>query len=137
MNYLVWAVVALACYSVFTPLASLATNSAPSNVVALITNGILAASAVAVTLYRGDAVAPYVLGDAGLYIAGAGAFLSVGILAYYRALAAGPVSVVVPIFGSFIVVSSAIGVAFLGEPLTGRKVAGVALTLVGVYLVAS
>ena len=136
MNYIAWAVVALACYSVFTPLASLATNSAPSHVVALITNSILAVSAVAVTLYRGDHVAPYLFGDTGLYIAGAGAFLSVGILAYYRALAGGPVSVVVPIFGSFIVGSAAIGVAFLGEPLTGRKVAGVALTLFGVYLVA-
>lgn len=136
MNYLAWAAVALVCYSVFTPLASLATNSAPSHVVALVTNGILASAAAAVTLYRGDAVAPYLSGRTALYIAGAGAFLTVAILAYYRALAGGPVSVVVPVFGSFIVVSSALGVAFLGEPLTVRKVAGVALTIAGVYLAA-
>lgn len=67
----------------------------------------------------------------------AGAFLSVGIIAYYRALALGPVSVVVPIFGTFLVTSAAAGVVFLDEPLTARKVAGVALAVIAIYLVAA
>ena len=66
----------------------------------------------------------------------AGAFLAVGIIAYYRALSLGAVSVVVPIFGLFIVVSSVVGFVLLDEPLTLRKVLGIALAGVAVYLVA-
>jgi transporter family protein len=65
----------------------------------------------------------------------AGVFLAVGILAYYRALALGPVSVVVPVFGLFLVTSSLVGVVALDEPLTARKGVGVLLALVAVYLV--
>ena len=59
-----------------------------------------------------------------------------GIITYYRALSLGAVSVVVPIFGLFIVVSSVVGFVFLDEPLTLRKVAGIVLAGVAVYLVA-
>jgi transporter family protein len=45
------------------------------------------------------------------------------------------VSVVVPVFGMFIVGSAAVGVVFLDESLTARKVVGVALAVVAVYLV--
>jgi transporter family protein len=64
----------------------------------------------------------------------AGICLSIGIIAYYRALSAGPVSVVVPVFGLFLVTSSVIGIVFLDEALTLRKVTGVVLALVAVFL---
>jgi len=134
MNYLAWALVALVGYSVFTPLASLATDEIPSTVVALVANTMLALSAAAVIAYRGESVTPHLTGENAAYMYAAGVFLSVGILAYYQALGTGPVSVVVPVFGMFLVGSAALGVVFLGDPLTARKAAGIALAAVGVYL---
>jgi transporter family protein len=66
----------------------------------------------------------------------AGVCLAVGILAYYRALARGPVSLVTPIFGLFLVISSLVGVVILNEPLTARKAVGVVFAVVAVVLVA-
>ena len=137
MNYLVWALVALVGYSIFTPLASLATNDVPSSVVALVANSMLALSALAVVLYRDEEVVRHVAGPNGLYMVGAGAFLTVGILAYYRALSMGPVSVVTPVYGMFLVGSSILGMAFLGESVTLQKIAGIALAAVAVYLTAT
>ncbi|ESP87552.1 EamA family transporter [Candidatus Halobonum tyrrellensis] len=136
MNYLGWALVALVGYSVFTPLASVATNHLPSNVVALGANTMLAVTALAVTLVRGDDVVGGLTGEYAVYVAGAGVALSVGILAYYRALATGPVSVVTPVYGSFLVFSSLLSVAFLDESLSATKVVGIGLTVLGVFLVA-
>jgi len=65
----------------------------------------------------------------------AGAFLTVGTIAYYQALAQGPVSVVVPIFGCFLVLGPLIA-SLLEEAVTARKLAGIALGSVAVYLVA-
>ncbi|WP_243700348.1 EamA family transporter [Halorussus pelagicus] len=137
MNYIAWAVVALVGYSIFTPLASLATNRIPSTVVALVANSMLALSAAAVIVYRDEPVVTHLTGENAIYMYAAGVFLSVGIIAYYRALGSGPVSVVVPIFGMFLVGSSLIGVAFLNDPLTAKKVAGIVLAAVGMYLTTS
>ena len=135
MNYIVYAVVALVAYSVVPPLADLATEEIPSNTAALISNSVLVVAAVAVVTYTGEWDASNLTGKHAAYAYGAGVFLAVGILAYYRALELGPVSVVVPVFGMFIVGSAAVGVVFLDESLTARKVVGVALAVVAVYLV--
>ncbi|UPW01437.1 EamA family transporter [Halorussus gelatinilyticus] len=137
MNYIAWAVVALVGYSVFTPLASLATNQIPSTVVALVANSMLALGAAGVIAYRDESVVPYLLGENAVYMYAAGVFLTVGILAYYQALGAGPVSTVVPIFGMFLVGSSLLGVVFLNDPLTAKKALGIVLAAVGVYLTTS
>ncbi|WP_435176887.1 EamA family transporter [Halorussus sp. AFM4] len=137
MNYVAWAVVALVGYSVFTPLASLATDQIPSTVVALVANSMLAVSAAAVIVYRNESVVPYLAGENAVYMYAAGIFLSAGIIAYYQALGAGPVSIVVPIFGMFLVGSSLLGVVFLDEPLTAKKVLGIVLAAVGVWLTTS
>ncbi|MFC7177421.1 EamA family transporter [Halosegnis marinus] len=136
MRYLPYALLGLAAYTFVAPLTKLATRDLPSTTVALVTNGMLAVAALAVVLAtNGNPVASLTHPDA-KYMFAAGAFLSVGIIAYYRALALGPVSVVVPVFGTFLVTSAAAGVFLLDEPLTARKVAGVALAIVAVYLVA-
>ncbi|MFC4359425.1 EamA family transporter [Halobium salinum] len=137
MNYLVWAVVALVGYSAFVPLASLATKQMPSHVTALVTNTMLACSALALTVVRGDDAVEYLSGRPLVYTVAAGVFLSVGILAYYRALSQGPVSVVTPIYGSFLVGASVLGIVFLDEPFSLAKGVGIVLTMAGVYLVAS
>jgi transporter family protein len=51
-------------------------------------------------------------------------------------LAAVPVSVVVAVYVPFIVTSSFTGSALLDEPLTARKIAGIAFAILAVYLTA-
>lgn len=138
MSYLPWAVLALATYSLVAPLMSVATTGSskiPSDVAALIANGILVAGTVAVILYTNENVAEYLAHPKSPYVYLAGLCLTVGILAYYRALALGPVSVVTPVFGMFLVLSSIAGIVFLDETLTMRKVAGIGFAVLAVYLV--
>ena len=136
MGYLRWAVLALLAYSAVAPLVSHASRGIPSTVVALVANGVLLIATVGVVLASDTAVATYASHARMPYALLAGACLAVGILAYYRALATGPVSVVVPVFGLFIVTSSLLGVAVLDEPLTLRKVVGVLFAVLAVILVA-
>ena len=140
MGYLQWSVLALLAYSAVAPLVGFATTGnpkVPSFVAALITNGLLLAATVAVVLYQGQSVTAYLGHPKAPYLYLAGLFLAVGILAYYRALSLGPVSAVVPIFGTFLVISSVIGVLFLNESLTARKVAGIGCAMLGIYLVST
>jgi transporter family protein len=137
-SYIVWALIALTGYTIFTPLARVATQQAPSTVVALVANSVLATSALIVVLYTtGGEIGQYLTGNALLYMIGAGLFLTVGILAYYRALSTGPISVVTPIYGMFLVGSSIIGIVALGDPLSIRKATGIALAVVAIYLTAT
>jgi transporter family protein len=136
MRYLSWALLALAAYTLVAPLVKLATAEIPSDVAVLIANGMLLLGTAAVVVVSDTSVVPHLAQTQSVYAYAAGAALTVGIVAYYRALAAGPVSVVVPIFAMFIVTSSLIGIAFLDEPLTARNVAGVAFAVLAVYLTA-
>ncbi len=138
MSYLPWALLALITYSLVPPLLNVATTGAvrmPSNVAALYSNAVLVVGTVLVVVYNGEETLTYVTHPTMKYVLLAGLCLFVGILAYYRALSLGPVSVVAPIFGLFLVVSSGIGIAFLDESLTARKAAGIVLGVVAVYLV--
>ncbi|WP_251343131.1 EamA family transporter [Haloplanus halophilus] len=138
MGYLQWALVALLSYSAVAPLVGFATTGDPkihSFVAALVTNGILLVATVGVVLYEGQSVSSFVGHPKAPYLYLAGVFLAVGILAYYRALSLGPVSAVVPIFGTFLVLSSVLGIVFLDESLTPRKVAGIGCAVLGIYLV--
>jgi transporter family protein len=138
MNYLPWAVLALVAYSMVPPLMSVATNgdaAIPSDVATLYSNGILVGLTFAVVLVSDHDATAYLTHQKLPYVVGAGLCVTVGVIAYYRALSMGPVSVVTPVFGMFLVISSLIGFAFLNESLTARKVAGIALAVVAVYLV--
>lgn len=133
-NYILWAIVALVAYTLVPPLARLASDQIPSNVVALISNGILVAVALGVVLYTGEFEMGHLTQPRSIYMYAAGVCLAVGILAYYRSLELGPVSIVTPIFGMFLVTSSVIGVVLLDESLTTRKMLGVAFAIAAVYL---
>jgi transporter family protein len=135
LGYLAYAVLALVSYTLVAPLTKLATRDLSSDVVALVTNGMLVLAALGVVLATDRSLTEAVTHPDAKYMLAAGVCLAVGILAYYRALALGPVSVVVPVFGMFLVTSSLVGVAFLGESFTGRKAAGILLAVVAVYLV--
>jgi transporter family protein len=134
MQYLLYAFVALAAYAAVPPLTKLATQDLPADTVALVTNGMLVVVALGLVVTTDKPLGSALTHEHAPYMYAAGACLTVGIIAYYRALAAGPVSVVVPIFGLFLVASSLIGVVFLDEALTARKATGVVLAVVAVFL---
>ncbi|ADJ16078.1 EamA family transporter [Halalkalicoccus jeotgali] len=136
MNYVGWTLLALLAYTVFPPLVNLSTRTVPSAVVTLVAASTFALGAAGVVVYRGERVAPYLLSGEAIYMYAAGITLTVGLLAYYYALSVGPVSVVVPVFGMFVVTSSLLGVTVLGEPLTARKLLGIAFAALAIYLIA-
>lgn len=138
MDYIEWAVVALAGYTFVAPLMKIATGPGgiPSTVAALVANAILVVGTIGVVIYTGLPVVDYLTHPRIPYVAAAGVCLTVGILAYYKALSTGPVSVVVPIFGMFLVTSSVAGVALLGDDFTLRKATGVLFAILAVYLTA-
>ena len=138
MNYVHWALVALAAYTLVAPLMSVATTGdaqIPSDVAVFFSNTILVLASLAIAVSSDHRVTEYFSNPNLLYVVLAGVCLSVGILSYYRALSLGPVSVVVPIFGSFVAASSLIGMAFLGEPFSVRKLLGIGFAVLAVYLV--
>lgn len=138
MRWFSWALLALAGYTLVAPLMRVATsgtNPIPSDVAALMTNTILVAAALAVVLATDQPLAGSLTHEKAPLVYAAGICLAVGILAYYRALALGPVSLVAPVFGLFLVTSSALGIVALGEDLTARKALGIGFAILAVYLV--
>jgi transporter family protein len=136
MSYLWWAVLSLLAYALVAPLVSVATSDIPSEVVVLTTNSILVVTSVGLLAVSDVSLSGYLTHDSAQYMYAAGVLLAIAIVAYYRALELGPVSVVAPIFGTFLVLSSLIGIAFLNEPVTLRKGLGIVLAGVAIWLVA-
>jgi transporter family protein len=66
----------------------------------------------------------------------AGACTAFGLFFYYRALALGPASVVVPLTSLYQVVTVALCWLFLGESLSYRQMAGLVLAVAAVWLLA-
>ncbi|WP_135535454.1 MULTISPECIES: EamA family transporter [Halostella] len=133
MNYVGWAVVALLAYTLVAPLMKVATQSIPSEVAAFVSNLVLVAVALVIALRGNHHITDYVTHPKSPYMYAAGACLAVGILAYYRALSMGPISIVTPVFGLFLVTSSVLGVVLLDEPFTARKLVGVGFAILAVY----
>lgn len=63
-----------------------------------------------------------------------GALVLTGFYNFAHSLKSGPVSVNAPVFRLSFVITAALAVALLGEPLSTYKVAGIALALVAVWL---
>ena len=137
MSAVLWALIAMLAYSFVAPFVSRAIGSGmPEFLVLLITSVMLVLASLVIAALTGELEVRALAHPSAWNAYLAGAFLSVGIIAYYRALSLGAVSVVVPIFGLFIVVSSVVGFVFLDEPITVRKILGIALAGMAVYLVA-
>jgi drug/metabolite transporter (DMT)-like permease len=75
-----------------------------------------------------------VLDPAALWGSLAGAFVFVGFYYFIRSLAAGSVSTNAAIFRMNFIVTAALVIALLGEPLTPAKTAGLALALLATWL---
>lgn len=133
-RYLLLALTAFVTYSLVAPVLKVAMRTLPSTTAVFLSNltmfvligGLLAYRRAPLRTYLGHPRLPYVVAW--------GVLLAVGLLSYYRALALGPVSVVVPVYGLFIVVSSLVGVVALDETLTVRKAAGVGFAVLAIAL---
>ena len=139
--YLLWAVIGMVGYSVTAMMVKLATQSGrfSSYFVLMISSAMVVATSTAITVFRGDikAFSRENLASAdGIFAIGAGVALVVAVVFYFLALSEGPTSVVVPIYGMFIVGGAVLGLLLLHEPLTLRKALGIFLAAVSIYLIA-
>jgi transporter family protein len=136
MPYLRWSLLALLAYSLVAPLMKIATEEIPTNVAVMVSNLMLVVAAGALVVITNESAVQYLTHPRAPYLYAAGIALAVGIIAYYKALALGPVSTVTPIFGMFLALSSIAGFAFLGETITARKAVGRVFAVLAVYLTA-
>ncbi len=133
-RYLELSILACLSYSLVAPLLSIAMTELPSTLAVFLSNSVMFVTVGLVVRYRGHPVWPYLRHPRTPYILAMGVLLTIGLLTYYRALALGPVSIVVPIYGLFIVVSSLIGIVAFDEAVTSRKLAAIALSVVAIAL---
>ena len=134
MDYLFWAVVALIAYALVGPLVNISTKDIPPAVGLFLATMVFLSITSIVILLTGTANPGYLTDPQMWYVLVAGVLVTVGILAYVRALEIGPVSIVVPIYGMFIVGSSAVGIVFLGEALTPGRIAGIGCAVIAIVL---
>ncbi|MEP7457588.1 EamA family transporter [Phyllobacterium sp. SB3] len=141
MNYISWALLGMASYSATTLFVKLATRNhvLPAFNVLAVSVLIVAVSVWIITLSAGmwgrQVVTSFRSTD-GLWTLAAGAALTIAVSSLFRALSLGPASVVVPIYGMFIVGGSVLGVFVLGEAVTPIKALGLVLAVTGVLLLA-
>jgi len=142
MNYIAWAFLGMIGYSLVTLLVKLATRSGrfSSFLVLAIATIIVSASALSITMLRGDTralVGRDFASPSALWAYATGIALTVAVVSLFRALSLGPASVVAPIYGMFIVGGAILGMVFLHEAPNLRKLLGIALAIVSVFLIAT
>jgi bacterial/archaeal transporter family protein len=142
VHYVAWAVLGMVSYSTVTLMVKLATRTGEFNAFAVlaIATTMVAIAAVANAwlghAFAGKSVADFAKPGA-LYAYAAGLALTVAVGSLFKGLSLGPASVVVPVYGMFIVGGAMLGVLVLGEPMTAKRALGMALAVVGVVLVAT
>ena len=138
--YVVWALIGMIGYSFTTLFVKLAvrTGHISSFAVLAVATTMVAVSSVATAVMRGElATVPSHADVALLWACATGLSLTIAVSSLFRALALGPASVVVPLYGMFIIGGAVLGVLFLNEPLSLKKVAGLTAAVAGAYLVSS
>jgi bacterial/archaeal transporter family protein len=141
MNYITWALIGMVGYSLTTLLVKFATRGGhfSSFLVLAIACVITLVTTVTITLVRGDlqkVSAGDFLSSSAWFTYATGITLTVAVVSLFRALSLGPASTVVPIYGMFIVGGSVLGILFLHEPLTARKLLGIGLAAASIFLLA-
>jgi|SRR5215470_3171017 len=139
-SYLFWAFIGMIGYSVTATMVKLATQSGrfSSYFVLMISSAMVVTTSTTITILRGDIKAfsrDNLASLDGMFALGAGVALVIAVVFYFLALSEGPTSVVVPIYGMFIVGGAVLGLVFLHEPFTLRKGLGILLAAVSIYLI--
>jgi bacterial/archaeal transporter family protein len=141
MNYIGWALLGMVGYSATTLFVKLATrdHALPAFNVLAVSVLIVTALVWTVTISSGLWTRPVLNSFRsvnGIWTIAAGVALAIAVSSLFRALSLGPASVVVPIYGMFIVGGSVLGVMVLGEAVTPTKAIGIALAISGVLMIA-
>lgn len=137
MNYVVWALIAMACYSFAFLFMKIAMQDLPTFTVMPIAVSTLAVGATSVAALFGEWSVPSVASRPVGFALAAGICLAGAVIGYFRALSTGPVSTVVPIFGMFLVGGALLGIVVLGEGVTAKKALGIAFGAVAIVLIAT
>lgn len=137
MSYLPWALLAMVCYSFAFLFMKVAMRGLPAFTVMPIAIVTLAVGSTAAAVVFGEWGDPSLTSRHAQFALAAGLCLAGAVVGYFRALSTGPVSVVVPVFGMFLVGGALLGIVVLGEAVTPRKLLGIAFGAVAVVLIAS
>lgn len=134
MRYLAWALLALGTYTFLPPMMRLTTLRVSTGVATFVAAGMLSLTGLGLAILGGDPIVEGVTAN-WTYVVGTGVVLTVSVFSFFHALSLGPVNIVAPIFGLFIVTSSVVGVVFLGESLTVQRTAGMAFAVLAIVLI--
>lgn len=137
MNYLLWALLAMVCYSFAFLFMKIAMRGLPMFTVMPLAVITLALGSTTVAALCGDWTVPSLTSRSVHFSLAAGLCLAGAVVGYFRALSTGPVSIVVPVFGMFLVGGALLGIVVLGEAVTARKVLGIAFGAVAIILIAT
>lgn len=139
VGHVTWAFIAMVGYSFVFLFAKLAMNDGrlPPFTVMTISVVIVAVASVLVTVGTGEWRVESYLSQYALFTYMAGIALALAVVGYFTALSKGPASVVVPIYGLFIVGGAVLGIVVLDEPITGQKLLGIGFACLSVILIAS
>ena len=141
MNYTIWALIGMVSYSLVPLLVKLATRSGQLStfIVLVIATVIVAVTVLSIVILNGELKilsATDFTRSSALYAYATGIALTLAVSSFFQALSLGPASVVVPIYGMFIVGGSILGIFILDEPVTIRKLIGIGLAAISVLFIA-
>lgn len=139
-SHIFWALLGMVGYSATTLLVKLATRTGlPSTVVVAIATSVVTATCWLVVAARGQTLQLLQsLGTSGgVWSLATGVAMAIAVTSLFRALQLGPATVVVPVYGMFIVGGFVLGVIFLGETMPLSKLVGVGACVAGIYLICS
>src|SRR6478672_6888057 len=139
-SYVFWAILGMVAYSITTLVVKIAAREglASSVVVAIATTVVaLACWSIVVARAQTGMLFQSLSTPSGAWSLAAGAALSVAVTSLFRALELGPASVVVPIYGMFIVGGFVLGVVLLGETITLAKAIGLIAAIASIYLISA
>ena len=141
MGYVGWALLGMVGYSLVTLLVKLATRSGEASSFFVLAVAVLIVGSVAwaIAILRGDFTG-FTVSDlakpSALWSYATGVALIVAVASLFKALSLGPATEVVPIYGMFVVGGALLGIIFLNEPVTNRKLLGVVFAALSLYLIA-
>ena len=139
-SYVFWALLGMIAYSVTTIVVKIASHEGlPSSVVVAIATTVVALACWSMVVARAQLglLLHSLSTPSGAWSLAAGTALSVAVMSLFRALELGPASVVVPIYGMFIVGGFVLGVVLLDEAITLPKTIGLIAAIASIYLISA
>ena len=136
MSYVVITLIGMATMAVGMFFFNMATTMISSRIATIVSQGVILVIALCWSKVLGERVLSTLRqGTPVWYALAAGLRFAIGILALAEALARGPATTIVPIWGSYIVGTAILAVVFLDAPMNITKGIGIVLTFLGIVLI--